>query len=86
MGCGGGIVLDLYFDFIYKIKITMRRFAPFCSFKIVLHETSVRSNIIFYDLCSFIVLEPIPPFLFKASDLDIWYFWYFSATDSTCLL
>ena len=64
VGCGGRTVLDLYFGFIYT---------PFCNSKILFYKISVRSNTALYDLGPFIILEPIPPFLFKASNLELYF-------------
>ena len=70
---GGRTVFDFYFDFIYKIKIKSGCFPLFLNFKILFHDISVRSNTAFYDLGPFIILEPIPPFLFKASNFELYF-------------
>ena len=56
-----------------KSKLQCRRFVPFCNSKISFHKISVRSNTVAYDLGLFVILESIPPFLFKASNLELYF-------------
>ena len=83
VGCGGRTVLDIYFDFIYEIKITMRALHALCNSKILFHKISVRSNTVFYDLGPFIILEPIPPFL-KAFNLELYFGIFLQMTQPVC--
>ena len=68
--------------YIYKITITMR--AQFCNSKFLFHKISVRSNTVFYDLGPFIILKPIPPFLFKASNLELYFGIFLQLTQPVC--
>ena len=67
-----GVVGGQYYIFtsilFKKLKLQCRCFAPFSNSKILFHKISVRSNIVFYDLVPFIILQAIPTFLFKGSN------------------
>ena len=54
-----------------KSKLKCWRLALFCNFKVLFHKKSLRSNTVFCNPGPFIILEPIPPFLLKASNLGI---------------
>ena len=49
------------------------RAGTFCNSKILFHKISVRLNNVFYDLGLFIILDPVSPFLVKASNLELYF-------------
>ena len=63
------------FTSILFIKSKLKRgiFVPFCNSEILFHQISVKWNTVLYDPGSFIILEPIPPFLFKVSNLELYF-------------
>ena len=67
-----------------KSKLQCRSFIPFCNSKILFHKISVRSNTVFYNLSAFIILEPIPLILFKASNLELYFCIFLLMTQSVC--
>ena len=63
------------FTSILFIKSKLKRgiFVPFCNSEILFHQISVKWNTVFYDPGPFIILEPIPPSLFKVSNLEVYF-------------
>ena len=54
----------------------------FWNSKILFHKISIILNTEFYDLDPFIILEPIPPFLFKDSYLELYFGIFLQMTQS----
>ena len=56
----------------------------FCNSKILFLKISERSNTVFYDLGPFIILETFPPFLVRASNLELYFGIFLQMNQPVC--